>query len=34
VVENGVAKHPHKYSNARFYFLGGKYFLSMPATTT
>jgi hypothetical protein len=34
MIEDGVAEHRHKYSNARFYFFGGRYFLSMPAMTT
>jgi hypothetical protein len=34
MVENGVAKHQQEYSNARFYFFAGKYFLSMAAMTT
>jgi len=34
MVENGVTKHQQEYSNARFYFFAGRYFLSMAATTT
>ncbi len=34
MVKNGVAKHQQEYSNARFYFFAGRYFLSMAAITT
>ena len=34
MVKNGVAKHHEEYSNARFYFFAGRYFLSIAAITT
>jgi hypothetical protein len=34
MIKNSVAKHQQEYSNARFYFFGGKYFLSIAAITT
>jgi hypothetical protein len=34
MVKNGVAEHQQEYSNARFHFFAGRYFLSIAATTT